>query len=310
MKILICLTLILLFSACQNHKPQYRHLIAYNVAMNTEQSDYDIWLLDSQTKHTANITKHEDVAWSYASTKENILFVSDRDTTKRHYYLYSMNIHGDKIRKISDYRLADSWMDVRHNGTEIIVKPHHSVDKAFYLINFQGEILNKIKPELAYFNDPTFSPDGTQIAFRGAEFENKKQPNFIDEIYIMNIDGTGLKKLSEYPVNDTTAKWYEYKAGPPKWHPTENFISYQSKQNNKYSLYAVSTDGLNQWKLTNNNFEEGYHDWSLDGLFLAIETFDENQSQYHISLMNWQTKKMNQLTDSSYNYQQAPVFVE
>ncbi|MDH3712170.1 MAG: hypothetical protein OER04_19945, partial [Cyclobacteriaceae bacterium] len=116
-------------------------------------------------------------------------------------------------------------------------------------------------------------------------------------------------QLTAYPQSDTTAPWYAYKAGAPRWHPTEYFISYQSLQNGKYSLYAVTPDGDKQWKLTENQMQEGWHNWSPDGHWLAIELFDSAQSQFHIGLMNWETKKMEILTDSSYQYQQAPVFV-
>jgi TolB protein len=45
-------------------------------------------------------------------------------------------------------------------------------------------------------------------------------------------------------------------------------------QNGKYSLYSVSLDGQKQWKLTNNPQNEGWHSWSPDGKWLAIELFD------------------------------------
>jgi len=52
--------------------------------------------------------------------------------------------------------------------------------------------------------------------------------------------------------------------------------------------------------------------------FTALEnmnsiTFDmanEDETQYHIMLMNWQTKELKQLTDATHKYQQSPVFVE
>ncbi|MBT8218909.1 MAG: PD40 domain-containing protein, partial [Bacteroidia bacterium] len=122
--------------------------------------------------------------------------------------------------------------------------------------------------------------------------------------------GSNSLQLTQYPASDTTAEWFAYKAGPPRWHPTENYITYQSKQNGKYSLYAVTPDGQKHWKLTDNAQDEGWHDWSPDGRWLAIELFDSEQTQFHIGLMNWETKELNILTDTTYQYQQAPVFVK
>lgn len=54
---------------------------------------------------------------------------------------------------------------------------------------------------------------------------------------------------------------------------------------------------------------EGWHDWSPDGRWLAVELFDDEQTQFHIGLMDGGTKEMKILTDTAYPYQQAPVFV-
>jgi len=42
---------------------------------------------------------------------------------------------------------------------------------------------------------------------------------------------------------------------------------------------------------------------------LASELFDDEQSQFHIGLMNWETKEMEILTDNTFKYQQAPHFI-
>lgn len=291
------------------HSSETEYLLAYNVAMNADQSDYDVWTVDPKTGEKTNVTNNADVAWTYQAVEDKILLISDRDTCNRCFYLYEMDADGSNLKQITDFQLRDSWMDTRMEGNEIIVNPSSKVDSVFYIINRNGAVLKKVKTGLAYSSDPVFSPDGEQIAFRGANKKSKREPGFDEAIYLLNVDGTGLKKLTNYPKSDTTAAWYAYKAGTPKWHPTDDFITYQSFQKGKYSLYAVSTDGQKQWKLTENTQDEGWHDWSPDGKWLAIELFDNNQSQFHIGLMNWETKEMNILTDTSYQYQQSPVFV-
>ena len=92
-------------------------------------------------------------------------------------------------------------------------------------------------------------------------------------------------------------------------HPTENFISYASYQNGKYGLYAVSLDGKRQWKLTNNALWEVYHEWSPDGNWLVTDVSNPEETQYDIGLMNWKTKEMKILTDTSFQFQQSPNFV-
>ncbi|SHI75159.1 TolB protein [Arenibacter nanhaiticus] len=293
-------------------EPLKEYIIAYNVYVpdSIHDDNYDIFTMKMDGTYKKNITDHPDVAWTYLSHGDKIYFVSDRDTTTRTFFLYEMDHRGEQIKKISNFQLRDSWMGTRKHGQELIVVPHPKVDSLLYLINTEGEILKKINPGTPYFSDPSFSPDGEWIAFVGSNKKSKKEDGYQAEIYVVNTDGNGLKKLTNYPTTDTTAEWYAYKAGPPRWHPTENFISYQSKQQGKYSLYAVSPDGKQQWKLTDNSQNEGWHSWSPDGKWLAIEFFDEGQDQFHIGLMNWRTKEMQVLTDTSFKFQQAPVFLE
>ena len=284
--------------------------IAYNVSMNESGDNYDIWMMNLDGTEKTNMTNYQDVAWTYLAGKDKIFFISDRDTCGRCFYLYEMNLSDNSIRKITDFKLRDSWMGKRKDGAELIINPHASVDSVFYIINLEGEILQKVNTGLPYNMNPCFSPDGTQIVFTGGNKKSKRDEGFQSELYLIHEDGSNLKQLTHYPPADTTAPWYAYKAGPPRWNAAENFITYQSLQNGKYSLYAVTPDGKKQWKLTENQQEEGWHDWSPDGKWLVIELFNAAQTQFHIGRMEWVTKELEILTDTSFFYQQAPTIVE
>lgn len=316
-QLLLLLGIALLFS-CKNETQKTdnqpisskNYRIAYNVLVDEKTEDYDVFVMNQSGAKVENITKNEDVAWTYLGGKDKIFFVSDRDTCHRCYFLYEMKSDGSEVRKISDLRLRDSWFGSRKNGTELIVNPHPSVDSAFYIIDLKGEVLKIIETGLAMSSSPCFSPNGKEIAFIGAHKKSKRDTDFDDEIYVMQDDGKELRKVTAYPPNDTTAQWFDYKAGPPRWHPNGNFISYQSFQNGKYSLYGAFPDGSKNWKLTENIHNEGWHDWSSDGHRLAVEVFDDKQEQFHIALMDWNTGEFRVLTDTVFKYQQAPVFVE
>jgi TolB protein len=159
----------------------------------------------------------------------------------------------------------------------------------------------------ARYGDPVFSTDGKRIAF--SYKKNKRDRSAHEELFIMNADGTGMKQLTNYPEDNISAKEYGYRAGAARWHPTEDFISYVSMQDGRHSIFAVTPDGSKHWKLTNNEFAEGWHDWSPDGKWLVFNSSDWQESQYQIALMNWETKTITQLTDSTYKSQQAPVFL-
>lgn len=290
-------------------EPMDEYVIVYNVLVNDSTDNYDVFQMNFDGSNKKNITNLPGVEWTYFSDKDRMLFISDKDTCHRCFRLYQSNHKGENPKKISDILLADSWMSSRKKGAELIVKPHTNVDSAFYVIDLKGKILSRIETGLPYSGDPLFVNDGKQIVFRGGLTKSKLIEGFKEELYIMDDNGQNRKQLSHYPESDTTAGKFGYKSGTPKLHPTENYITYQSKQNGKYSLYAVSLDGRKQWKLTENEQNEGWHDWSPDGKWLAIELFDNDQTQFHIGLMNWESKEMKILTDTTYQYQQSPNFV-
>lgn len=158
------------------------------------------------------------------------------------------------------------------------------------------------------YADPTFSPDGKNIVYRYRK--NKRDRQEKAELWIMELESRSTRQLTHYPTHDTTAPWHAYHTGPPHWHPTENFISYQSLQKGKSSLYAVTPDGKKQWQLLDTGVtDQGWHDWSDDGKWLAFEGFDSKQTQFDIYLLNWHSKDLKKLTDTTFKYQQAPVFV-
>lgn len=305
----------MLFTTCNYQKqdePYMDYIIAYNVFApdSINPNNYEVMVLNLDGSNKKNITNHKDVAWTYYTYKDKIFFISDRDTAYHNYFLYETNVDGSKIKKVTDLQLEDSWMSGRNGGEELVVAGRigKNIRYQLFLVNTKSGAFNQITNDTsALYRDPCFSPDGKQIVF--AYQKNKRDRSQHEELFIMNSDGSGMKQLTTYPENNPSAKDFGYKAGPPKWHPTENYITYISKQDGKNNIFAVTTDGTRQWKLTNSNVNKGWHDWSSDGKWLAYDQSNKDETQYQIMLMNWKTKEVKQLTDTTYKFQQAPVFV-
>ncbi len=301
---------ILLIRCVDRAEERANFIIAYNVAMDDEQSDYDIWTVDPVTRVHSNITNHPDVAWTYLAIDNKILFLSDRDTCTRCFRLYEMHADGSGVRKVSNLLLRDSWMSARAQGRELIVAPSSTIDTAFHILRRRdGQFIGRVEPPLPYCNDPVFSPGGQQIVFRGGKAKSKREQDFDEALYSIRSDGTNLIRLTHELSEDESTPWYAYRAGAPRWHPADNYISYQSFRDGKYSLFGVTPHGNSIGRLTDLPQQEGWHDWSKDGRWLAVEVFDPDQSQFHIGLMDWRTKDWQILTDTAFRYQQAPVFV-
>ncbi|MBK9098910.1 MAG: PD40 domain-containing protein [bacterium] len=314
MKIFFAVVIGLVILSCQKkEETKKEYLIAYNVFApdSIHPNNYEVMIMKMDGSEKKNLTNHKDVAWTYYAYNDRLFFISDRDTAYRNYFLYEMNPDGENIRKVSNLQLEDSWMGGRNGGKELIVAGRigKSVRCQLFIVNTKTGSYNQITNDTsAIYRDPCFSPDGKQIVF--AYQKNKRDRSAHEELYIMNDDGSELKQLTTYPAENPSVKDFGYKAGPPRWHPTENYITYISKQDGKHNIFAVTPDGSKQWKLTDSKENEGWHDWSPDGKWLVYDSANVDESQYHIMLMNWETKVVKQLTDTTYQYNQAPVFVE
>ncbi len=80
---------------------------------------------------------------------------------------------------------------------------------------------------------PAYSSDGTQIAFMSNRDENL-------EIYVMNVDGTGLRRLTTHPGIDTS----------PTWSPLGRQIAFTSDRTGSPQIYVVGVDGTGLRRIT------------------------------------------------------------
>ena len=314
-RILITLTVFLLGSvpaAAQDAESLSDYLIAYNVAVDIDKDDYDVWVMNPEGTGKKNITMNPDVAWTYYAKGDVLYMISDRGAPKRNYYLYRTDATGKDLQKVSDLRLEDSWMSSRNNGGEMVVAGRigDDVRHQIFIIDLKTGKYRQITDEpAARFNSPVFSPDGKQIVY--VYKKDRMDREEFEDLWIMDADGSNRRRLTTYPADDKTSEWHSYHAGPPHWVGSRNFITYQSFQNGKSSLFAVTPDGKRNWKLTDLELNEGYHDWSPDGQWLAVEMYDKDNTEFGIYLVHFDTMKIKKLTDpKEFKYQQSPVFLK
>lgn len=287
------------------------HMIAYNTLVDPSQQNFDVFIMNSDGSEKKNLTQRPGVDWVYHSVNGKLYFISDRDTTQSTFFLYEMDHDGENVRRVTDFRVTDSWLDSRSNGSEFIIRPHDSVDSThFYIIDLNGNVLQQIATGLEYFQDPHFSPDGSRIVFRGSENKYLPDNDYMDELYIMNADGTDLRQLTQYPNNDATNVWWEYHAGPPVWRNDSDIITFQSVQKKSSSLFGISPNGKDLNQITPDSTYDGWHSWSENDEWLVMSrsVIKAGNFNYDIYLKHRDSTNVRRLTTEA-TIQQAPVFV-
>jgi TolB protein len=84
---------------------------------------------------------------------------------------------------------------------------------------------------------PAWSPDGTKLAFMSNRDGDQ-------EIYVVNRDGSGLRRLTHHPSIDVT----------PTWAPSGNQIAFTSDRTGKPQIWIMNADGTQQRKITNESW--------------------------------------------------------
>jgi len=98
---------------------------------------------------------------------------------------------------------------------------------------------------------PVVSPKGDKIVF------NSERDGGMPQIYVMNIDGTDPKRLTD----DDKVAFYN-----PVWSPDgKKIVYYREIRDNKDQIWTMNADGTDKKLLTNNEGHNFYPSWSADG---------------------------------------------
>ena len=96
---------------------------------------------------------------------------------------------------------------------------------------------------------PSFSPDGTRIAF-GSN----------GNIWIVNSDGTNPMQMTISGADLA-----------PEWSPDGTKLTFTSSRSGSYQVWTMNQDGTNQVNISNSSSQDGFSIYSPDGTKIAFE---------------------------------------
>ncbi len=160
------------------------------------------------------------------------------------------------------------------------------------------------------------------------------------EIYVMNMDGSGVTNLTNHPAEDAEPAWspdgtmiaFESdRAGnfdilvmnadgsdwvnltddpsmdlSPAWSPDGTRIAFASDRTDDFEIYVMNADGSDVTQLTNRPGVDGAPDWSPDGTRIAFESF--RNGNFAIYVMNADGSNLRGLTSDAESSHRAPAW--
>jgi len=161
-------------------------------------------------------------------------------------------------------------------------RPYDGGPGQIYLANADGTGLVALTTTRGWGSNnaqPTWSPDGGQIAFES----NRRGDT---DLWTVAPDASGLKELTFSPGFD----------GDPSWNPSGTKIAFETNRNGKYDIYVISADGTGEQRLTTDAANDQDPAWSPDGRTILF-TSDRSGSR-QIWTMNADGSGQRPLTSS------------
>lgn len=118
---------------------------------------------------------------------------------------------------------------------------------------------------------PHLSPDGRKIVFGSGRAGNT-------DLYVMDLDGSNLKRLTNNPEDDNS----------PKWSPDGKYIVFaRALPDDNSEIFLINADGSNEKRLTNQPGDDSHPNFSPDGkriIFNSARTSPDLKIEWRLQL--------------------------
>ncbi len=261
----------------------------------------NIWMYDTISKQSKQITKFKDFDISHMSGGANslvfeaggVLYLMDTRTQK--YNPVEVNVVSDlsvEMPRTVDVSRRINNMAASPEGKRIIFEARGEL---FNVPVKEGYTLNMTKSSGAFDQNPSWSPDGEHIAFwsdRSGEYE----------VYVQKADGSeAARQLTK------RGKGFGYSLN---WSPDSKKIAFIDETNSisVVDVESGATDiaGNTVWNIGHGGRFNYPISWSPDSKWLAFTQGQEN-ANFVVMLYNVADKKLEKATSGFYN-DQFPVF--
>lgn len=179
--------------------PDGKSIIFRNWSANTNKNV--VWRMNRKGDNADKISRA--VGWdpTWSPDGEYVLFVSDMDGAAQ---LFRSKINGKDLHRVGNLAVGGRG-DLSPNGQWIVTYAGDPGNREVYILNFDGLNPRVISPVGGNSQEPSFSPDGQWVAFT-SYLDHLGEADGC-EIYILRVDGTDLRRLTNNNICDSQPRW-------------------------------------------------------------------------------------------------------
>lgn len=160
-----------------------------------------IWIMERDGSNPRKVYGQGwDPTWSPDGTQ--ILFASNREGANQ---LFVINPDGTDLRRVTDFDSLRGRSDWSPDGTWMVTYNGEAWKRELFIFRPDFSELRQLSPAGGNSQGPSFSPDGKWVAFT-AYFDHFGE-DLGCEIYIIRVDGTDLRRLTDNAYCDYQPRW-------------------------------------------------------------------------------------------------------
>jgi len=217
-----------------------------------------ICLMNADGSDRRQITDVEATAF-YASISpdgQTIYFSSRR---KGSFDIYSINVNGDGLQRLTRDIGSLYAPELSPNGERIIFTKEGN---GLWLMKADGK--NPHALTTSDDIDPTWSADGSMIAFASSRAGNR-------QLFVMNADGSNIRQVTNL----------QNMGGRSSWSPDGTRLAFYAGPFENRNIYIINVDGTDLVQLTDGGDNLG-PSWSPDGNWIAFASFRDGNNEIYV----------------------------
>jgi Tol biopolymer transport system component len=163
--------------------------------------------------------------------------------------VFVVHVDGSGLLNLTRNPAMDHSATWSPDGRRIAFVSYRDGHPAIYVMNADGAAQRKLTRTPHGEGSPAWSPDGRKIAFvRWPLTRPPRKWGRDEEVYVVNVDGTGLRNLTRSPGRDTQ----------PVWSPDGRTIGFVSWRDGNSEIYVTNANGSGLRNLTRGFHQQAF----------------------------------------------------